>query len=138
MSDNGRRQFITKFGLLSLSALSATTLLQACGNGETPAETAGSPSLKPAPAPAPAPAEVEEVSENIDCSTYNQNLSETDLKTRESLGYIEQSEKADQNCNNCRFYNADKFKGDCGACQLFAKGAVTSVGWCKTWAVKEA
>ena len=129
MNDNGRRQFIAKFGLLSLSALSATTLLQACANGEAPAETKGSPK--------PAPAE-EELVENIDCSTYNKNLTETDLKTRESLGYIEQSEKADQNCSNCRFYNPAKFKGDCGACQLFANGAVASGAWCKTWAVKEA
>tara|TARA_R110002050_G_scaffold43127_1_gene103612 strand:- start:3631 stop:4038 length:408 start_codon:yes stop_codon:yes gene_type:complete len=135
MSDNGRRQFIAKFGILSLSALSATTLLQACANGEAPAETKGSPSPKPAPAPAAAE---EKVAENIDCSTYNKNLTETDLKTRESLGYIEQSEKADQNCSNCRFYNPAKFKGDCGACQLFANGAVASGAWCKTWAVKEA
>jgi hypothetical protein len=131
MNDNGRRQFIAKFGILSLSALSATTLLQACANGEAPAETKSSPSPKPAPAAA------EEVVENIDCSTYNENLSPTDLKTRESLGYIEQSEKADQNCSNCRFYNPAKFKGDCGACQLFANGAVASGAWCKTWAVKE-
>ena len=74
MNDNGRRQFIAKFGILSLSALSATTLLQACANGEAPAETKSSPSPKPAPAPA------EEVVENIDCSSYNENLSPTVLK----------------------------------------------------------
>ncbi len=137
MSDSGRRQFIAKFGLLSLSALSATTLLQACGNGESPAESSASPSPKPAPSPAPAAAE-EEVVENIDCSTYNEGLSETDLKTRESLGYIMESEKADQNCKNCRFYKPNKFKGDCGGCQLFANGAVASGGWCKSWAQAEA
>ena len=136
MSDNGRRKFIAKFGLLSLSALSATTLLQACSNGgDTAAETGGSPS--PAPAPAPSAA-AEEVVEDIDCSTYNQKLSEVDLKTRESLGYIDESEKSDQNCTNCRFYKPEKFKGDCGACMLFANGAVASGGWCKSWAAPDA
>lgn len=136
MSDKGRRQFIAKFGLLGIGALSAGSLLQACGGGESQESNA---TVSPKPAPAPAPAVDEEVvMEEIDCSTYNQNLSETDLQTRESLGYIEASEKADQNCTNCRFYKPEKFKGDCGGCMLFANGAVASGAWCKSWAVKEA
>ena len=136
MSDKGRRKFIAKFGLLSLSALSATTLLQACSNGGDGAtESSGSPS--PAPAHTPSAAAVE-VAEDIDCSTYNQNLSEVDLKTRESLGYIDESEKSDQNCTNCRFYKPARFKGDCGGCVLFANGAVAAGAWCKTWAAPDA
>jgi hypothetical protein len=133
MSDTGRRKFIAKFGFLSLSALSATTLLQACANSSETTESSGSPSPKPAPKPAPS----SEIAEEIDCSTYNQSLSEVDLKTRESLGYIDESETLDQNCTNCRFYKPEKFKGDCGSCMLFAKGAVASGAWCKSWAATE-
>lgn len=136
MSKTDRRTFLAKAGLLSLTALSGTALLQACG-GSPEEASSESPSPKPAPAPAPA-AEPEETSAtvNADCDQYNADLAESDLNVRESVGYVAESPEADKICKNCRFYQPDKFEGACGGCQLFVNGAVAPGGYCKSWAAQ--
>lgn len=127
-----RRTFLAKAGLLSLTALSGAALLQACGGGPEEASTdAGSPG------PAPAPAAAAE-SEAVDCSNLNAPLTDSDKEVRQSVGYAAKSPVEGKNCLNCRFYQPDKFEGDCGGCQLFVNGAVNPDGWCKSWAATEA
>lgn len=130
MQKTNRRAFLSKAGLLGIGALSGAALLQACGGGEAKIEENSSP----APSPMAASEEAEAVA--ADCASHNAKLSESDLEVRKSIGYLEQSEMADQNCQNCRFYLADKFDGDCGGCQLFVNGSVNPDAWCKSWAAK--
>jgi hypothetical protein len=131
MSKTDRRTFLAKAGLLSLGALSAGTLLQSCGGSEDESqEKSSSPSPKPSANLEP------EVETSIPdpCDIHNQSLSAADLEVRKSVGYKSKSEFAAKNCQNCRFYQADKFEGDCGGCILFAHGAVNSNGYCNSWA----
>lgn len=135
MSKTDRRTFLAKAGLLSLTALSGTALLQACGGGESEASsTEGSSS----PAPAPAPAAAEESSSAINCDEHNTALTESDKQVRTSVDYQKESPVEGKICKNCRFYQPDKFEGACGGCQLFVNGAVNPGGWCKSWAAAEA
>lgn len=126
MKKTDRRSFLSKAGVLGLAALSGTALLQACSGGVTEKD-------ETSPAPTPAAAAEKDL-QSTNCEDHNKNLSDADLEVRRSIGYSEISEQGDQNCSNCRFYLADKFEGDCGACQLFVNGSVNPNGWCKSWA----
>jgi hypothetical protein len=137
MTKTDRRTFLTKAGILSLTAFSGVALLQACG-GSPEEASSDSPSPKPAPAPAPAASEAATEAATADCDQYNSDLAESDLSVRESVGYVAESPEADKICKNCRFYQPDKFEGACGGCQLFVNGAVAPGGYCKSWAAAEA
>lgn len=121
MEKTNRRAFLSKASILGLGAISGAALLQACSNSQSQENASPSPSPSPAPAAA-------------SCDDHNIELSESDLSVRESVGYIAVSEKEDQICKNCRFYQADKFAGACGGCQLFVNGSVDPAAWCKSWA----
>ena len=66
------------------------------------------------------------------CEGYGA-LTEQDLQTRASLGYVDDSPQPAQLCSNCRFYNRPEGGSDCGGCQLFA-GPVAPGGYCTSWA----
>lgn len=134
MSKTDRRTFLAKAGLLSLAAVSGTALLQACSGG---GEQNTTETKSPAPAPAPAAAE-ESSTAATNCDEHNANLSESDKEVRSSVDYQKESPVEGKNCTNCRFYQPEKFEGDCGGCQLFVNGAVSPGGWCKSWAAAEA
>lgn len=51
-----------------------------------------------------------------------------------SLQYVNESAKADQNCEGCVLYSG--VKEDRGTCQVFQGGWVRSGGWCASWAPK--
>lgn len=53
---------------------------------------------------------------------------------KKTLGYVDKSTKAGQQCGNCRFFTATS--GGNGNCQLIPGGTVKSVGWCKSWVKK--
>ncbi len=50
----------------------------------------------------------------------------------EALGYVVESEVADQNCANCQLYQADGDSGQ-GACAIFPGNVVGAEAWCKAW-----
>lgn len=66
------------------------------------------------------------------CDGYG-SLSTAELQQRQALNYVDASPRADQNCANCRLYNAPEDGGACGGCQLFP-GPVVAQGWCTAWA----
>ena len=66
------------------------------------------------------------------CDGYGA-LSTAELQQRQALDYVDVSPRADQNCANCRLYNAPTAEGACGGCQLFP-GPVVAQGWCTAWA----
>lgn len=107
-----RKDFLKQFGLMGVAVVGATTLITACGGGETPA-----------PAEVPAAAAV-------DPCTDTTGLTETDLTLRRNLNYIEETTIAEQRCDNCQLYKAPE--NGCGGCLLFA-GPVTAAGWCSSW-----
>jgi len=64
-------------------------------------------------------------------------LSETDLSTRQQLGYIDQSSFSDRNCMNCNLYLKSDETLPCGSC-LVIKGPIDDSGYCTVWAPLEA
>lgn len=128
-------------GLMGLGAMSVTALITACGGGEEAASESASKGPMKAPPPAPKKKEVEtaaqpavEETADVDCSQFNANLTEQDKATRKAVMYVDKSEDPNKVCTNCRFWQPDKFSGDCGGCQLFANGAVNPNGYCGSWA----
>ena len=102
MSDSLSRR---RFLAATGAALGLGPVLAACGGGGVP--TAAS------------------------CEGYAE-LTETQLASRQALQYVDVSERADQNCANCRVYNQPEGGSPCGGCQLFA-GPVSPKGWCSGW-----
>lgn len=142
MKKMDRKSFIKKAGFLSITTLSGSALLSACGGGggsaSTEMENQGAPEQNSAePMTESAPPQQSGV-QSADCSEYNQNLTEADMNTRQALNYVKQSEKPEQNCKNCRFWMEEKFDGPCGGCQLISNGAVTPQGWCQSWVAQQA
>lgn len=56
-----------------------------------------------------------------------------EIKKREGLAYVKQSQKPNEYCSNCRFYIFPKEKELCGGCALFS-GPVFKDGYCVYWA----
>lgn len=143
MKKMDRKDFIKKAGFLSITTLSGSALLSACGGGGSESASSTTENQSPPqensaePMTESAPAQQSPV-QAADCSEYNQNLTEADMQTRQALQYVEQTENPEQNCKNCRFWVEEKFDGPCGGCQLIANGAVTPQGWCASWVAKEA
>lgn len=147
MKKMDRKAFIKKAGFLSITTLSGSALLSACGGGggetaDTDLENRGTPQeneaepLTEEAAPAQGQTPKEQAAE-VDCSEYNQNLTEADMQTRQALQYVDDSPKPDQVCANCRFWQPDKFDGACGGCQLIPNGAVDPQGWCASWVTQQ-
>jgi hypothetical protein len=62
-------------------------------------------------------------------------VSESDLATREKLGYVKTSPIADNQCQNCNLFLPPKEGEKCGGCMLF-KGPVFAEAYCTYWAPK--
>ena len=134
MEKLSRKEFLKKAGIFGLTAVAGTTLLAACGGGDTGAGDSGSGAQAPPPPPPPQPMPNAAADP---CESYNADLDDNDLSTRNSLKYVAVSEKDGENCLNCQFYQPDKFEGSCGGCQLFANGAVAEAGYCISWTAKQ-
>lgn len=66
------------------------------------------------------------------CTDFSQ-LTETDLKARQKMGYVKQSPIVDSKCQNCQLFLPLKDSPACGKCQLF-KGPVLADAYCTYWA----
>lgn len=118
-----RRDFLGRFAVLGAAGLGATSLLAACGGGEqAPATDGAAPSGDGVVA--------------AQCEGYDA-LTEQDLQTRQTLGYVDESPNPEQLCSNCRFYNQPEGGSPCGGCQLF-QGPVAPEGYCTSWAAMAA
>jgi len=65
-----------------------------------------------------------------------ESLSDSEMGTRQSLGYTEQSPNPEQVCSGCAFYHAAS--GGCGTCDMFTGGPVNNQGHCQSWNKKSA
>jgi len=63
-------------------------------------------------------------------------LTETELATRDQMGYINQSSFSERNCMNCKLYVKTDSSLTCGNC-LVVKGPVEDSGYCTVWAPLE-
>jgi len=69
---------------------------------------------------------------NDPCSDYSE-LSATDVKAREALGYVKKSPIAGKHCGSCKLWLPPAPGKECGKCQLF-KGPVMEMAYCTYWA----
>lgn len=106
-----RRDFVRKLSVFGVAGLGAGSILKACGNGEDePAADADDP-----------------------CADVS-GLSEQEIQEREDIyEYVAETPNPDERCDNCQFWQPDRFGEECGGCELFA-GPVHPGGWCNTWA----
>ncbi|WP_439581466.1 high-potential iron-sulfur protein [Dyadobacter bucti] len=109
-----RRNFISSSMYTALTLPGLAVCLNACNSSENKQKEE-----KPAVSADP-------------CNDFSQ-VTETDLKAREKLGYVKESPIADSKCINCQLYLPQKVSPGCGKCQLF-KGPVVEGGYCTYWA----
>ena len=103
------------------------SLLAACGGGEDDAEVPGAETIDESP-------DASAVAGNVqasECEGYDA-LTEQDLQTRQTLGYVDNSPDPAKLCSNCQFYNQPEGDSPCGGCQLF-QGPVAPEGYCNSW-----
>lgn len=119
-----RKDFFKKMGILSVGALSASTLISACGGGgEAPKSEMATEPMAPAAK-----------ADTNPCSDLS-GLTDQEKGTRDALGYIAKTENPDQVCTNCNFWQKPTGDSPCGGCTLM-KGPINPEGWCKSWFAK--
>jgi hypothetical protein len=70
------------------------------------------------------------------CDDFS-GVTENDKKTREKLGYVNESPIEDMTCNKCNLWLPPEGDKPCGGCMLF-KGPVHATGYCTYWTAKQA
>jgi hypothetical protein len=133
MDTINRKDFFKKMGALGVAAFSASALVSACSGSESGKTASNDTPAPPAPAAPEAPAKA---TADDPCSDLT-GLSEADIKGREALGYIAESNVDGQVCTNCNFWQEPAEGSPCGGCQLM-KGPIHPDGWCKSWFAKKA
>lgn len=63
-------------------------------------------------------------------------VSEKDIKSREKLGYVNESPIADMTCNKCNLWLPPGAGKQCGGCMLF-NGPVYPSGYCTYWTARQ-
>ena len=130
-----RKKFLSDASLLGLTTVAGGAWLTACSGPSGQSEQEGATDI-------PAQTEQEETtsaaeplgSETEACNDLS-GLTEVEVQQREQLQYVAQSNKEDQLCSNCRFWQPAEEGAEsvCGGCQLI-KGPIHPNGWCQTWA----
>jgi len=75
---------------------------------------------------------VEDLTVSDPCTDLS-DLSDTELKTRQQLGYTDQSSFSDRTCLSCKLFVKSDQSLSCGSC-LVMKGPVEDLGYCTVWA----
>lgn len=101
-----RRDFVKSLSIFGVAGLGASTVLSACGGGDSGA------SADP-------------------CGDLT-GLTEQEKQTRNLFQYVAETPNPAQRCDNCEFWIDDAFESPCGGCTLF-KGPVAPAGWCNSW-----
>src|SRR5690554_6910451 len=103
-----RRQFLERAAILGALATGAGTLLTACEpSGSSP--TTGSTRKGQQGGEAQA----------VSCDDTS-GLNEAQISTRTTNGYVEQTPKPEQRCDNCSLYTQPESGADCGGCTVVA------------------
>lgn len=69
------------------------------------------------------------------CNDFSE-ASKKDLRTREKLGYVNESPIADMTCDKCNLWLPPAANNQCGGCMLF-KGPVFPSGYCTYWTARQ-
>ncbi len=128
-----RKEFLTDASKLSAAVLVGTTWLSACSSPSGQSESANTME-EPATEPEPAVEETKPAPTQLEANACDDlsGLTEQEIAMREQLQYVAQSEKENQVCTNCRFWQPTEQEGTCGGCQLI-KGPIHPNGWCASW-----
>lgn len=112
-----RRDFLKRLSAAGVIGLGASSVLSACGGGESSSETA---------APAEAP---EAAAGCMDTS----GLTEQEVAMRTQLQYVDSSPDPAKLCDNCALFLTPQEGSACGGCNLL-KGPIAPKGYCISWA----
>ncbi len=121
MSELTRKDFIRRSAVLGAVSVGASAVLAYCG-GRPPAEDEGEVASEAGSA-------CSDLSGLTDAEKQQRQTMTTNLK------YVEKSEVAGQQCDNCQLYKVPEGGSACGGCQLFP-GPVAAEGHCASWAAK--
>jgi hypothetical protein len=122
--DSSRRAFLRRALAIGAAGVGGGALLSACGGGEGDGESRQSASGDQSGE------STASGGNGVTCDTAG--LTQEEKQKRRRFEYVAQSEKPNQHCNNCQFWQPDQVEGECGGCQLFP-GPVDPKGWCNSW-----
>ena len=134
-----RREFFKRAGILGAAVAGGAQLLAACdkgggggGGGQAPSEqgSGGSGSKEGG-----GKAGGSDKGGELSC-TDTSGLSDQEKKTRESLNYVDHTEKEGKRCDNCRLYEPPENEGECAGCQV-VPGPIHPDGYCTSWQKKK-
>ncbi|RAL22753.1 hypothetical protein DL240_07590 [Lujinxingia litoralis] len=123
-----RRQFLERAALLGALATGGVSLLAACQPSGSGQPSGSKPKGQATGAQEGGQAQ------QVNCDDTS-GLSEAQVATRTANGYVEQTPKPDQRCDNCALYTAPEAGASCGGCTVVA-GPINPGGWCRIWAKK--
>ena len=133
-----RKKFLANASMLGLTTFVGGSWLSACSgpSGQSEQQTE---STVPPPVDEPnAQADAEPLGSETEACNDLTGLTEVEIQQREQLQYVAQSNKEEQICSNCRFWQPAEEGAEsvCGGCQLI-KGPIHPNGWCQTWAPQQ-
>lgn len=138
-----RKEFLANASKLSAAAVIGGTWLSACGSSSEQSESysqqdddATLAMQQKAEEEIEAESHIDDLAGTDGCNDLS-GLTEREISMREQLKYVAQSEKAEQVCKNCRFWQPAQPGETCGGCQLI-KGPIHPNGWCQSWVALEA
>lgn len=139
MSDDGklnRREFLWRAGMIGALAAGGGRYLAGCKKGGGGAEKKAEPEKEKTAEKEKAEKKEKTAQKGgeLDC-TDTSGLSESEIKTREQLKYIDKSDKPDKTCANCNLYELPEKEGTCGGCSV-VPGPINPAGYCNSWVKK--
>lgn len=115
-----RRDFFKRAAILGALAAGGASVLAACDNKDAGGGAAKAPEAKAGAG----------AGDELNCMS-TEGLEPAQISVRESLAYVDKTEKPDQDCTNCMHW---KPEGDdeCGGCAI-VPGPIHPKGWCTGW-----
>ena len=119
-NQNGRRDFLKRLSAAGLLGVGASTVLSACGGGESGGQDAE-------------PEAEAEASMAAEGCMDTSGLTEQEITSRTQLGYVDESPNPEELCSNCALWLPVPEGETCGGCNLI-KGPIHPDGWCISYA----
>lgn len=131
-----RKKFLANASMLGLSTVVGSAWLSACSGPSGQSEQNSEATIPPPVEDANGMSDAEPLGSETEACDDLTGLTEIEIQQREQLQYVAQSQKEDQICANCQFWQPNQQAEACGGCQLI-KGPIHPNGWCQTWAPKQ-
>lgn len=121
-----RREFLQKIFISGIAVTGAGTFLIGCNKDNKPAKVeTGKENNK----------ENETSNDSNGPCSDTSGLNSEQLQVRKAYQYVEKSDRADQVCSNCNYWQGLKGGGPCGSCQV-VPGSINPKGHCTVWMAK--